>query len=267
MIGSLSLAALAAGCTLLPRYRVPESAFARDTVEVPCCVRGDRALELTYLGVGGWILRMGGDAVLTAPLFSNPGLLEAGFRPVEARPEAIDRRLPDVSDVAAVLAGHGHYDHLMDVPWILAHRAPDALLYANETSWRQVEPFGFRRRELGPPGPDGELRPGRGDGRVVVLADSVAGDDATPGRWIRVSPGVRIMPLVSAHAPHLAGMTLYAGRRTRAMDGPPRSAEEWLDGRTYAFLIDFLGADGSVAARIYYQDAVAAPPYGLVPPL
>lgn len=268
MIGVLSLAALVAGCTLLPRYRVPEGAFARDTVVVRCCAHGDRTLELTYLGVGGWILRMGDDAVLTAPLYSNPGLLETGFRPIAARPEVIDRQLPDVSDVSAVLVGHGHYDHLMDVPWILAHRvAPGALLYANETSWRQVQPFGFQRRALGSQGTDGELHPEDGEGRVVVLTDSIAGDDTTPGRWIRVAPRVRIMPLLSAHGPHLAGMTLYAGRRSRPMDHPPRSAEEWLDGRTFAFLVDFLDPDGSVAARIYYQDAVAAPPYGLVPPM
>ncbi|MDP2957427.1 MAG: hypothetical protein Q8N53_13470 [Longimicrobiales bacterium] len=38
-----------------------------------------------------------------------------------------------------------------------------------------------------------------------------------------------------------------------------------MDGPSYAFLLDFLDADGSVAFRIYYQDAVAAPPRGLAP--
>src|SRR5690606_28832637 len=36
-------------------------------------------------------------------------------------------------------------------------------------------------------------------------------------------------------------------------------------GETWAFLIDFLDADGGVAVRIYYQDATAAPPLGFAP--
>ena len=47
----------------------------------------------------------------------------------------------------------------------------------------------------------------------------------------------------------------------------PEVANDWLDGKTVAYLIDLLNRDGSVGLRVYYQDAVAAPPYGLVPPL
>jgi glyoxylase-like metal-dependent hydrolase (beta-lactamase superfamily II) len=256
--------AATSGCTVLPWYRVPDHAFARGTVVVECCVHGESPVELTYLGVGGWLIRSGESALLTAPLYSNPGLVETGLTPIAVDPGAIDRHLPDVSDVSAVLVGHGHYDHLLDVPWVLAHRAPRALLYANLTSWLQVEPFGLERRALVASGH--EVRPDEGSGRVVVLSDSLAGDDRRSGRWIRVAPGIRVMPLVSDHAPHLAGVTLYSGVRERPLRGPPRSAEEWLDGRTYAFLIDLLDDEGRRRMRIYYQDAVAAPPFGLVPP-
>ena len=46
---------------------------------------------------------------------------------------------------------------------------------------------------------------------------------------------------------------------------PPRSAGEWLDGETVAFLIDFLDGQGAVEHRIYYQDAVVAAPWGFAP--
>jgi hypothetical protein len=75
------------------------------------------------------------------------------------------------------------------------------------------------------------------------------------------------MALRSDHAPHLAGVLLYGGDRTRDMPREPASANDWLEGETVAWLIDLLNADGSVGLRVYYQDAVAAPPYGLVPPL
>jgi hypothetical protein len=75
------------------------------------------------------------------------------------------------------------------------------------------------------------------------------------------------MALRSDHAPHFAGMVLYSGVRTTPMEEPPRSAEQWLEGETLAYLVDLLNEDGSVALRIYFQDAVAAAPAGFVPPL
>lgn len=233
----------------MPRRRLPPTAFARESVQVACCGHADEPLELVYLGVGGWLLRKGDAAVLTAPLFSNPGLFEAGMGHIQADPDRIEQNLPEVEDVSAILVGHGHYDHLMDVPYIAQARAPRAVIYGNETVARQLVPFG--------------LAPGR----VRTIEDAEKGDVARPGRWIEVGEGVRIMPLVSDHAPHFAGILLYSGVRTREMSSPPRSANDWLAGETIAFLIDFLNADGSVGLRVYYQDAVPAPPYGLVPAL
>jgi hypothetical protein len=228
---------------------LPESAFARDTVVVGCCGHSDEPVEIVFLGVGGWILRKGGAAVLTAPLFSNPGLLEAGFLPIGPRPDRIERHLPDVRDVSAILVGHGHYDHLMDVPYVALERAPGGTIYLNETAKHQLAPFGIPER------------------RLHVIEREALGDVEREGRWIDAGPGVRVMALRSDHAPHFAGTTLYSGVRTKDMERAPVAAIEWLDGETVAFLIDLLNRDGSVALRAYFQDAVAAPPFGLVPPL
>lgn len=237
---------------------VPDEAFDRGSVRIDCCDAGVE-VEMTYLGVGGFLIRAGESAILTAPLFSNPGLFETGLQTIRTEPDRISAHLPDVSDVTAILVGHGHYDHLMDVPWILDNAAPRATVYANRTSAHQLAPFGFRWRRA-------EARPGATEERVVVL-NGVAGSVERAGEWIRVAPRMRIMALRSDHAPHLAGHTLYAGERTRDMPAPPAAAAEWLDGETLAFLIDVLAADGSVELRIYYQDAVAAAPYGLAPRL
>lgn len=228
-------------------HPVPPDTFLETVREVDCCGRADAPVEFTYLGVGGWIIRKGGSAVLTAPLLSNPSLFDVGLTPIASDPDRIEAHLPDVSDVSAILAGHGHYDHLMDVPYIARRRATHALIYTNETSAHQLAPFGL------------------GD-RVRVVNDA-AGTVEGPGEWLQVTPQVRIMPLLSDHAPHLAGITLYSGIRTRDMTHEPRSANEWLDGRTLAFLIDLLNADGSVGLRVYFQDAVPAPPLGQAPAL
>jgi len=74
-----------------------------------------------------------------------------------------------------------------------------------------------------------------------------------------------VLPLRSEHAPHFEGLTLYQGTADVSRREAPGQADEWLDGPTYAYLVDFLDADGSVAFRVYYQDAVAPPPAGFAP--
>jgi hypothetical protein len=104
-----------------------------------------------------------------------------------------------------------------------------------------------------------------GVGDRVLEVDSLAGDVHTPGQWIPVSPGVRVMPLRSHHGPHFEGITLFRGTADRPRARRPELASDWVDGPTYAFLVDFVDAAGGVAFRVYYQDAVAAPPFGLAP--
>jgi hypothetical protein len=206
-----------------------------------------QVLRLVYLGSGGWILEYGDEVVVTGPLFSNPGLVRTGLWTIAPQDSIIDRHMArfDVSHARAILVGHGHYDHLMDVPRVAIAHAPDARIVGSRTvantlgTWSGVSH------------------------RVDVVNDS-AGDRRTVGRWLRYG-AVRVMPLRSHHAPHFDGYTLYQGHRTRPLKRMPRYAEEWLDGETFAFLIDFLDTDSSIAFRVYYQDAVVAPPLGFAP--
>jgi L-ascorbate metabolism protein UlaG (beta-lactamase superfamily) len=186
--------------------------------------------------------------VLTAPLFSNPGLFRTGVWTIASDTAVVDRFMSryDVSRARAILVGHAHYDHLMDVPRVALAHARDARIVGNRTVASTLGTWS-----------------GVGD-RVDVVNDSV-GDMRTVGRWLRYGPRVRVMALRSKHAPHFEGLTLYQGTRDRPMAEMPRVAAEWLDGETVAFLIDFLDDTGDVAFRIYYQDAVVAPPYGQAP--
>jgi len=209
---------------------------------------GPGAVRLTYLGVGGWIFERGTDQILAAPLFSNPSFVRAGLGSIRSDSLAVDAGLDRyrVSDAAAILVGHAHYDHLMDVPHTARRHAPAATILGSSTV----------RNTLG-------SWSGLAD-RVLTI-DSLAGDVEHPGTWIRLGRGLRVMALRSHHAPHFDGYTLYQGKRDRPLDREPRWATEWLDGPSYAFLVDFLDPDGGVAFRIYYQDAVAAAPRGFAP--
>jgi Beta-lactamase superfamily domain len=209
---------------------------------------GADTLQFTYMGTGGWLVRYGDAALLTAPLFTHPGFVLTGVAPIASDTVLVDEQIAkyDVRDVRAILVGHGHYDHLMDLPRVASRHAPDARIVGNLTVKNLLGTWsGLSDR--------------------VDLVEPFKGDQKTVGHWMEYGSDLRIMPLLSTHAPHFDGFTLYKGTADYPRTSPPATAADWLDGNTVAFLIDFLDANGETAFRIYYQDAVVAPPYGFAP--
>jgi len=231
---------VATGCS----FRVGPQTSGRIDLAPP----GAEALDLVYLGTGGWIMTYRNARILTAPLFSNPSLFRAGLGPIASDTVEVDRQMArwDVSDARAILVGHAHYDHLMDVPRVALRHAPRARILGSRTVANTLGTWS-------------------GVASRVDRIDDGAGDQRTVGRWHYYGETIRVMALRSKHAPHYDGYTLYQGDRAEPMTEAPRWASEWLDGETYAYLIDFLRAPDDVAFRIYYQDAVAPPPAGFAP--
>lgn len=209
---------------------------------------GADELRLVYLGSGGWIIEHGDDLLLTGPFFTNPALLRTGLSTIASDEAEVDRHMSryDVSAAQAILVGHAHYDHLMDVPRVALAHAPEARIVGSRTVLHTLG-----------------IWSGVAD-RVDVVNDSAATHEELGG-WLHFGDGLRVMPLRSRHAPHFDGYTLYQGHRNRPLTEMPTTAAGWVDGETFAFLIDFLDPDGTVAFRIYYQDAVVAPPFGFAP--
>jgi len=205
-------------------------------------------LRMTYLGSGGWIMEHDGVQILAAPLFSNPDLLRTGLDGISSDTLEVDRFMGrfDVTGARAILVGHAHYDHLMDVPRVAAVHARAARILGSRTVENTLGTWsGLRDR--------------------VDTLEAWAGDQETVGQWIHFGPRARVMPLRSLHGPHFDGHTLYQGTVDRPRATPPRWATEWLDGQTFAFLVDFLDDRGDVTFRVYYQDAVAPAPLGFAP--
>lgn len=132
-------AALAAACaggpieSLHPMANIPPF-IIRDSAPAD-------SFDLTFLGTSGFLIKRDGHAVMTGPLFSNPGFFwHILFRfPIHQRTGFIDRVFSDTAlrhgaDVtASILIGHSHYDHLMDVPYVAEHYALHAQIYGSPT--------------------------------------------------------------------------------------------------------------------------------------
>jgi L-ascorbate metabolism protein UlaG (beta-lactamase superfamily) len=209
-----------------------------------------RHVELHYLGNGGWIIRRDADVIATAPFVSNPVGVRV-YLPATADTDRIAALVPQMPDVRIMLIGHGHYDHAMDVPFVLEKHAPRAVLYGSETV----------KHLLAGVAPKDRL--------VPVSRDAAVGERA--GKWLPDPPvpRVRFMPLQSTHAPHLLGVIklVWWGHLTEDRARPPSIPARWPEGEVLAFLIDFLREDGSVEFRIYYQDTASKRGTGIVPAL
>jgi L-ascorbate metabolism protein UlaG (beta-lactamase superfamily) len=271
---ALGLCALAAGC--LPVYR-------SSLQEIPPGAPGfEEIVQVRFLGVGGFSLRKGEDVVLTAPLYSNPSIEELDRRKsLTPKAALIEKFHPQTDGVKAILVGHAHYDHLMDVPWVWA-RTPEAMIYGNSSVKNILAGYA--------PGAGGNDVPRIPTDKVVAidhagedlvdyrmciqkrgpreLAPGRIDDSELAGRWIQV-PGsrVRIRALCSSHPPQiLSSIHLWPGCIHHPRFAPPSSSEDYQEGETIAYLIDFLAEDGRTPVfRIYYQDAPTNPTIGEIP--
>nr|WP_239482059.1 hypothetical protein [Pseudomonas insulae] len=203
--------------------------------------------SLQYLGVGGYLLRWRGEALLFAPSFSNPATLGQPPLRVAADPAKIDALMPPATDVSMLLVGHAHYDHLLDVPWLLQHRAPQAKVYGSRTMGHLLAGAKLPKTR-------------------IVDAESHMAVGATPGQWF-YSPErhLRAMAIKAEHAPHLLGMKFLTGTYDGDLDALPRWVWQWPEGQTLAWLVDLLDEQGRPRYRIHYQDAASRPPLGLPP--
>ncbi len=235
-------------------------------------------LVVDSLGVQGFVLRRGGDAILTAPLFTRQSAFEVGLDlPLEADTDAIDAGIAavDLASIRAIVSGHAHYDHFIDVPHLL-ERIPGIPAYTNLSGRHMLAALAPDRPGCG----NAQPTPMMPRSRVIAVDDPLASyvdytncPDERPegapvqGRWIEV-PGshVRLMPVCAMHPAQLGPYHFGQGSIDSDQCELPAAASGWLEGRTLAFLIDFLDAQGAPAFRVFYQDAPTDAPLGHVPP-
>ena len=222
------------------------------------------AAEFTYLGVGGFLIRAGRDAVMTAPSFSHPALLAVAIPkwPIHSDSAAVDRELrrflgkelAPLALVHSVLVGHSHYDHLMDVPLLARHYLPEATIYGSLTTKRIL---------MG----DSTMRAHASHIDSLAPADSVIASAWRVGRW-RYSPTrrMRFMAMHSSHAPNWWFITIARCHEKQDRRTLPGTAWGWCLGEPLSYIIDLLDERGHPTFRIFYQDAATKPLDVVLPP-
>ncbi|MBX3187727.1 MAG: MBL fold metallo-hydrolase [Labilithrix sp.] len=287
----LSIAACGGGeaPTPAPLPEAPPSEAPPAPAPAPCDPCGPPApepaapspLRVRFLGVGGFALEHGDQTVVTAPLFTRASMVQVSTGlPVTADKPAITKGLADVNaaHVRAIVSGHAHYDHLLDVPAAMG-LLPQATLYANRSAKNLLAAYA----------PDRDAKcsgstaasPLISRSRVVAMDDPAASTvdyqncpekrpEGAPleGKWVRV-PGsnVRVLAVCSEH-PHQVGPIHFApGDVTEEPCTPPSNMNQWREGLPLAFLIDFLDPKTDAPTfRVFYQDAPTNAPIGLAPP-
>ncbi len=238
----------------------PMDTSVRDTAGVGAG-RAPLPLEVVSLGVGGVSLRHGDTLVLTAPMYTNPGLVEVTLGDVVSDPDVVDHYLAaeEVAGAGAILVGHAHYDHLLDVPRVRELAGEQARVYANLSAANLLP-------ELDVVVVNDATDP-LVDRRMCAEADPCTGLPAgLAGTWIE-GEGFRLRALCSTHPAQFLGIVHFGEGCVEApQESPPTAAGDWLEGATVAWLIDFLDDEGEVAHRVYYQDAPTNAPEGLVHP-
>jgi L-ascorbate metabolism protein UlaG (beta-lactamase superfamily) len=236
------------------------------------------SLRVAFLGVGGFLITSGADNILTAPLYTHPDELTVSTGTVASDSLLVLDSLPagTIDHVSGIIAGHAHYDHLLDVPPVMA-AAPQATLFSNMTARHilaALAPDQPQRCNGSPPPPSMLDRK-----RVIAMDDPAASvvdyqgcpdqkPDGAPmtGTWVEV-PGahVRLLALCSMHPNQLGPIHFGAGSIDEDQCQLPPKASDWLEGQTLAYLIDFLDDSGAPRYRLYYQDAPTNAPLGHVP--
>ncbi|MNJ39481.1 Beta-lactamase superfamily domain protein [compost metagenome] len=210
--------------------------------------------KLEYFGVAGFRLRWRDEAVVFDPFFSRPSPLQLLWLTPDVK--RINDGMPRTPEATMLLVGHAHYDHLLDVAWVLNHKTPNATFYGSRTAGHILRAEVSAEREF----EDAEKKmawlPGPKGPRPIAREDG----------WFKSKKGAfRAMPIQSSHAPNVTHIDLMGGSYQQDLKTLPKSFRNWKEGQTLAWLVDLLDENGKTVYRIHFQDSSSEEPYGFPP--
>jgi L-ascorbate metabolism protein UlaG (beta-lactamase superfamily) len=80
-------------------------------------------IRVTWTGAAGLRFETEQEVILIDPYYTRVKIFDTLLKRIAPDPAAIGAALPAPERVAAIVVGHTHSDHALDVPWIAAHSA------------------------------------------------------------------------------------------------------------------------------------------------
>lgn len=195
--------------------------------EVSIITSPKNTLSISYFQCGGICIKSGNDVVLVDPFASNPSIVSK----VKTDTAAVGLIMKGINraDIKAILVSHSHYDHLMDVPYIMnTYCPPTTKLFVNHTGVQIAK-------------------------RLQVDSTKIIDVEHTLG-FTNVSSTIRVLPIISSHPPHIGNRKLYDGEYRP--NTKPAQKSFWRCGKPYAYLIDIM--DGTeVSFRLMVQTSAS----------
>lgn len=105
--------------------RITDFNFARGALSPP---RDRPPIRVKWLGTAGFAIEHDGHTILIDPYVTRASLLDCVRAPLRSDPIAVRRHVPEAD---AIITGHTHFDHVLDVPAIA--RATGATVYGSRS--------------------------------------------------------------------------------------------------------------------------------------
>src|SRR5262245_13848570 len=201
----------------------------------------ESALHVQWLGVSSWIISYQNDVIVIDPFFSRPSLLSVAlstalpyfFNDFGYSVDRINDVLPELpTNTKFVLIGHGHYDHLMDVPYYMKRKSGQDVTYVGSRTAKNIL-LGFS----------------------PVRLDFWIAEDA--GKIEKSK--IRVTAFSSDHAPHLLAITYMRHNLDTPRTSFPTHTNDYLEAQTLIYFIDFLDDNGQVIWRVFVNGAASRP--------
>ena len=149
------------------------------------------------------------------------------------------------SKIKMTIAGHAHYDHLMDYPYLTKYIPKTSPLVTNKTAKHILAFYNLEQ--------------------PVLVANEYVGTANKLGEWFySVDSTMQVMYLKSMHPPHFAGINMMNKKYSEDLKSEPLLMADWQEGKTLAFIIDWLDGE-KIEYRIYFSSSLARAPFGQFP--
>ena len=222
-------------------------------------------IKVLYTGCGGLFIGTSNHFLITDPFYTahSFGSIFGEIAPLQQNTKKIlDTALShglNSTNAAAVLVSHSHYDHLEDLPALLKNNQlkKEVKILGSPTTYCVIRPF-TRQCNF----EDAEMlihRPRK---------DTIKNN----GNWLRIDDSIRVLPILSSHAPHFYGIHMMRCKGKNRNCCPQfqdtnetykKNGFAWKEGSTYSFLIDFF--QGTDTFRVFVQSSASKAPDGFPP--